>query len=450
VRLQGHLESCANCRERAALWRGLVPGMRLAIPAAPDAMTARRMQITVERELAQAMGPRPARRWAPLWIGSAAAVVAAAALVALWLRPAAAPPTGWVVAELHGTLAAGERPLARAATVPTGAVVALAAGGQAALQLGAATLAVDGPAHLVLEGSARDVKVRLLDGSLQAAVSHRHDNESFAVATSDLRVEVRGTRFRVTAGRFGSRVGVDEGRVLVSFTSDRSDRFLSAGESVATAGTALDDEAPVAPDSAPADVLDEPTTPAPAPLPTHSRAAGCGDAVRACQGTARTARASMRDGDPARALRLVTDTADAVDPRPACGAPLTACHDELRYLRAEALNQAGRLDDAIGAYRALDRRGAPAAMRQNALYAAARIEMRQARVSAARADFERALAAAPRGALCAEAMAGAMTSAQALGDGARARELARRYLEEFPGGLAAADAGRLASGAPLP
>ena len=89
-------------------------------------------------------------------------------------------------------------------------------------------------------------------------------------------------------------------------------------------------------------------------------------------------------------------------------------------------------------------------MRQNALYAAARIEMRQARVGAARADFERALAAAPRGALCAEAMAGAMTSAETVGDGARARELARRYLEEFPRGLAVGDARRLASGAPQP
>jgi TolA-binding protein len=439
VRLHGHLESCAHCRERAALWRGLAPGMRQATPAPPAAMAARRMQIAVERRLAEAMAPPRARRWAPVWIGSATLVVATAAL-ALWFRPAA-PPAGWVVAELQGALAAGEHALSRAAPIPTGSVVALAAGGQATLRLGGATLSVEGPTRLVLGGDGRQVSIRLLDGKLQAAVSHRQADESFAVVTRELRVEVRGTRFTVTAGAGGSRVSVEEGRVAVSF-ADGQTRLLSAGESAASAEIEAADETPPAP-------ADLPAQPTPGP-PQQGRASGCGDAARTCQSTARTARASMRDGDPTRALRLVADASDASESHPACGAPLAACRDELRYLRAEALSQAGRLDDAIGAFQALDRRGAPAAMRQNALYAAARIEMRQARVAAARADFERALAAAPRGALREEAMAGAMTSGETLGDKPRARELARRYLDEFPGGLAAADARRLLSGAPRP
>jgi outer membrane protein assembly factor BamD (BamD/ComL family) len=103
----------------------------------------------------------------------------------------------------------------------------------------------------------------------------------------------------------------------------------------------------------------------------------------------------------------------------------------------------------VAAYRALDRRAAPPAMRQNALYAAAQIQRRQGRLTAATADFERALAAAPRGALHEDALVGAMESARAGGDGARARALAARYLEEFPRGLAAATARMLAGdGAP--
>ena len=82
-------------------------------------------------------------------------------------------------------------------------------------------------------------------------------------------------------------------------------------------------------------------------------------------------------------------------------------------------------------------------MRQNALYAAAQIERRQGHLAAAAADFERALAAAPRGALHEEALVGAMESARAAGDTARARALAARYLEEFPRGLVAPAARKL-------
>ncbi len=83
-------------------------------------------------------------------------------------------------------------------------------------------------------------------------------------------------------------------------------------------------------------------------------------------------------------------------------------------------------------------------MRQNALYAAAQIERRRGRNQAARADYERAIGAAPRGALREEAFIGAMEAADAGGDRPRARALARRYLLEFPRGLATASASRLA------
>jgi len=54
VRLHAHLDGCADCRERAALWHALVPGMRALVPEPPDAMQARRMQLEVERRPAPA------------------------------------------------------------------------------------------------------------------------------------------------------------------------------------------------------------------------------------------------------------------------------------------------------------------------------------------------------------------------------------------------------------
>jgi hypothetical protein len=64
----------------------------------------------------------------------------------------------------------------------------------------------------------------------------------------------------------------------------------------------------------------------------------------------------------------------------------------------------------------------------------------------ARADYERALAVAPRGALAGESMLGAMDSAAALGDQAHAASLARRYLAAFPAGIGAARARRISGG----
>ena len=52
VRFHAHIEGCAACRERAALWRGLVPRLRDAVPPGPEAMATRRMQVEIERRLA--------------------------------------------------------------------------------------------------------------------------------------------------------------------------------------------------------------------------------------------------------------------------------------------------------------------------------------------------------------------------------------------------------------
>ena len=446
VRFHHHLEGCASCRERAALWRALTPGMRAVTPDAPDAMTARRMQIEVERRLVAQPSAAPPPRWRLVW-APALAVAAVAAIVAVRSRavpsPVAVSAVGYAaVSSSRGTFTVGGRAVSAGTRVAIDAPIAVAAGGAGELALdGGSTLRVEGPAELTLAGGARDAVVHLAGGRVSAHVARRQQGETFAVVTRDLRVDVRGTQFSVVASAAGSRVAVTEGRVEVRFADGRS-TFVNAGGSV-------DSAAPggVVPD----DVAAAEAAPALPPQPPSDRPPACADVTRACQVTARSVHGAMRGGDTQRAMRLIADggrDARAADTN-ACP-EIAPCQDELRYLRAEVLNQAGRFDDAIAAYHALDRRGAPPAMRQNALYAAAQIERRQGRLAAARADYERALAVTPRAALHEEALVGAMETASAAGDSARARALATRYLKEFPRGLAVATARQLADGGARP
>ena len=433
VRFHSHIEGCPACRERAALWRGLVPALRQAEPPGPDAMAIRRAQVEIERRLAGAAAAAPAQRWRPWW-APAFGLVAAAAVVAIWLRaggPTTAPVVGYAaVTSVRGGATIADAALAASARVPVGAPIVLPAGAVVELALdGGAALRVEGPARLALDGGARNVAVRLTDGRVDAAVAHRQPDDRFAVISRDARVEVRGTKFSVIAAATTTHVEVTEGQVAVELADGRT--------SLVSAGGSFDSTAP--------EEASAPETEAPSAADRSANAgSGCAEIVRTCQGTARAVRASMRGGDPDRALRMIADARHAARGGDAtCAGGAGACDDELRYLHAEALNQAGRLDDAVAAYRALDRRNAPSAMRQNALYAAAQIERRQGHPQAAMADFERALAAAPRGALHEDALVGAMESAKVSGNTAKARVLAGRYLEEFPRGLAAPSARRL-------
>jgi ferric-dicitrate binding protein FerR (iron transport regulator) len=401
------------------------------------------MQVEIERQLASLAAAAPPRRWRWIWAPSLLGLCGAAAALLLWFhRPHAqgARADGFAtVARVTGALTVDSRALSPSMTVPAGPTLALAAGSEADLAMARGTVVhVAGPAHIALGGTAAAVTVRLDDGALTAAVAHRLAGETFAVVTPDLRVEVRGTHFSVVRGAEGSRVHVDEGRVLVQYADGRT-RFVSTGESSDSVEPAVEPAAP--------GVAAPPTVEIEAPVP-HLMT--CASAMRVCRETTGSVRASMRGGDPARALRTLSERGRAtfeLDAR--CGGEeLGACADELRYLRAEALNQAGRLDEAIGAYRALDRRNAPPAMRQNALYAAAEIERRRGHDGEARLDYERALDVAPRGALRGEILIGAMETEKSAGDAGRASALARRYLGEFPNGLGAPTARRLAGGGP--
>ena len=462
MRFHAHLEGCAACRDRAALWRGLTPRLRAAEPAPPDPMAIRRMQLEIERQLARpaaieqaARVPTPTRWWTGRRLAFASLLTAAAAaLLVLSVRPArrvgpVEPAAYGAFTHASGRITLSGRSvgqpggLTATTRIWSGAPLALDAGAQAELALDrGATVQVAGPARLTLQGTAADVALHLDEGQVQVQVAHRRADETFAVITPDLRVEVRGTRFAVTATPHGSRVEVTEGRVAVRFPDGRS-VLVPAGKTVDSSAPMPDDA-----DGPPAVAREATALPAP---PSSLATLSCADAVRACRLTAQSVRDSMRKDDAPRALRALGDgDREAREATSRCGASMAACRDELGYLRAEALNQAGRAGDAIVAYRALDRRGAPAAMRQNALYAAAQLERQRGASARARVDYERALAAAPGGALGEESLVGAMETAHAAGEDARARAFAARYLRSFPGGQARQSAQRLLGGGAAP
>jgi anti-sigma factor RsiW len=426
--LHAHLETCADCRRRADEWGRLVPIMRGLAPPPPAPLRARRMEVEIERMLAQRPAPRRASA-ARLFAWGGLAVAAAAAIV-LVARPRGEPPAEVVhlsarVTSVVGAVHVAGTALRSGEALAVGAALDVDAAGVATLAVADSTLRLEGPASLVVRGEVNHVALELSRGTLVASVTHRTPGATFVVSTRDGRVEVRGTRFTVSAEPERSTVAVDEGRVAVFARG--AERSVSAGQRVAltTAGFV-------------AETVNEASAPVEAPPPAPCDATG-----PSCEATAQKARASMRAGDARRALRLVEGAIaarlDCVDAVGAAG-----CRDELRYLRAEALRQDGKFDAAVSAYKGLDHHGAPAAMRQNAFYAAAQLEQRLGRHAAARADFERALAAAPAGALREESLLGAMDSAAAAGEERRAVELAQRYLRDFPTGLGAGRARALA------
>jgi ferric-dicitrate binding protein FerR (iron transport regulator) len=429
--VHAHLEGCADCRRRAEEWRRLVPVMRGLAPPPLAPLRARRMELEIERLVAEpkARDRAPSRR-AFAWGGVAVAAAAAFLLIARWRGshgPALVSPLLPVrVTSVVGVAHVGAVAMRAGTLLDAGGELSVDLAGAATLEVAGASLKLDGPARLALAGDAAHVALDLPRGTLTAKVAHRAPGATFVVSTGQGRVEVRGTRFVVHSESDASTVAVDEGRVAV-FSRAGVERAVSAGERVALDATGFVERAPA------------PSTEAPSLAPAGAGLRPCAPAGPSCEVTASQARASMRAGDAARALRLVEgamasrlDCADA--------AASSGCHDELRYLRAEALRQDGRLEAAVAAYKALDAHGAPAAMRQNAFYAAAQLEQRLGRSGAARADFERALAAAPKGALREEALLGAMESAAAAGESRRAAALAARYLASFPAGLGAARA----------
>jgi TolA-binding protein len=300
-------------------------------------------------------------------------------------------------------------------------VLEIAAEGEAAFLVGrGAEVRLVGPGRVAFDGTPNAPRLRLDSGRVFVQVAHRQADESFLVATAHGRVEVKGTRFVVGYDTQGSYVHVDEGEVMAYRLGEAKPWAVAAGTTFS---------------------LKEEEAPAPTPLPAVQpvpEPQTCAKSTCADQGA--RARKAMRAGSPLRAVDIVDE---ALGKAESC-APTSRCLDELGYLRAEALRQAGRLDGAVAAFKSLNRASATRAMRQNALYAAAQLEQKLGRSQDARQSLERAYTAYPDGALSEEALAGLLDLLE--NTGADAKAAAERYLARFPQGVAAARARRILSG----
>jgi ferric-dicitrate binding protein FerR (iron transport regulator) len=418
--LDAHLAICPHCQQVYAMWSGALPRLRGLPTPELSAVSLRRMENEVLRQLPGTAAPRARRT---LWLALAAGFLLLAGVGALALRTPTSPAfariqTMWGHVTLSGAA------MTPGADMGPGAVLEIAAAGEASFLVGrAAEVRLFGPGEVAFDGTAGSPRLRLSSGRLAVHIAHRRAGESFTVATAHGRVEVRGTRFVVGYEAQGSYVHVDEGEVLAFRTGTAAPFVVKAGETFSFTVT----------------------SPEPAPAPTEAPPAEVAPRVcpkSSCSEAGARARKAMRRGNPGRAIEVVDEAlGQAAD----C-APGSRCLDELGYLRAEALRQAGRLEAAVSAYRSLDRPGATRAMRQNALYAAAQLERRLGRAADARRSFEHAYAAHPGGALAEEALAALLEMLEPGSQDAHAA--AERYLGRYPQGMAAGRARRILSGAP--
>jgi len=329
----GHAARCPDC-DALRRARPRVRELLDALPdGAPDELSARRLRARlVSSALRREAAPRP--RWA-----FAAVAVAAALALVVGLRVARAPA--------GDALGPGES------------------------RLGVAGALRPSPGAVwSLRDERGDTRVLLDDGAVTLRVRRRRAGERFRVVLRDAEVEVRGTRFEVTA-RGGSlrAVRVEEGLVAVRRRGD-AELLLAAGSRfVAPEVTPPPEprrEAPVTPPTVVADAA--PRRPvAPAPDPGREFRAG---ALAHVRGDHATAAAALG--------RFLTSSAPN-DPR----------REDARYVRVLALRGVGREEEAAAeAWRYL--REFPAGLR------CAETASWLARSLAARGDCEGAARAAMR------------------------------------------------------
>jgi ferric-dicitrate binding protein FerR (iron transport regulator)/TolA-binding protein len=414
--MDAHLAICPHCKQTFAAWTSALPRLRSLDTDGISAVSLRRMESDILRDLHGKARPRSRRA---LVFALAAGLVLVTGVGLLAHRSAAPQPFAHIQT-LWGRVTLSGVAMTKGAAMGPGGVLEIASEGEAAFLVGQdAEVRLVGPGRVAFDGTTKAPRLRLDGGRIFVQVAHRQADESFQVTTAHGRVEVKGTRFVVGYGAQGSYVHVDEGEVMAYRLGESKPWAVGAGSTFL-----LKAEEPPAPSSQPAmDPVPDPGT--------------C--AKSTCSDEAARARKAMRAGNPSRAIDIVDAALGKVDN---C-APTSRCLDELGYLRAEGLRQAGRLDGAVAAFKSLNRAGATRAMRQNALYAAAQLERKLGREEDARQSLERAYAAYPEGALSEEALAGLFDLHVSMGLDARAA--AERYLARFPQGISAARARRILS-----
>jgi TolA-binding protein len=294
-RIETHIERCPRCTSQCASLRRLVNQAQGL--AAPAEMTVDARRAIGARLLATAPAPRPWRGWPGVLAGVPA--IALLVVAGIW--------------GTRGTWRAAAPPVSResAAQPVTGA--------PAGPRSRAAVRAI-GAARFTRVKLPPDDVLRLDDGTIVLEVAPLPSGERFRVTTEDAEVEVRGTRFQVTASRGKlTQVTVTSGHVEVRAAGggrvvlDPGDEWVSGVGEINGRG-ATPKEAPETPVSRPGEAE---SAGQPIGRPVRSRLAhgGAGGAPVAAPSTPRqAARASfdrawavLRQGDAPRAAALFAE-----------------------------------------------------------------------------------------------------------------------------------------------
>jgi TolA-binding protein len=287
--VEGHIESCPRCTSRCASLRSLVKQAQgLAVPAE---MTEDARRAIAARLLATGPAPRARLRWPVVVVGVPAAAVAVAALV-------------WTT-----------RPAWRAPAPPqstAGPVMGAPDGARSR-----ATVRAIGAARYTRVQAPPDDVLRLDDGTIVLEVAPLPSGERFRVTTEDAEVEVRGTRFQVSASR-GKLTGVTvaSGRVEVRSAGggrvvlDPGDEWVSGTGEVNDRG-AISQEA----ESKAAESMSKPTRPPGLSRPRRARAesalvdpaAAPSIPLRAAHASFDLAWSLLRQGDARQAAALFAE-----------------------------------------------------------------------------------------------------------------------------------------------
>lgn len=286
-RIDAHLAGCADC---AQAWASLAALSALG-QQMPAELPAPRQVESVRTQLLAQAGAAPARR-SPAWIAVAAALVLGLATWTLW------PPARAPVASIEGATA-----------------------------------------DYAVRHEAGVERVALRDGRISIEVAHLPADQRFVVQTADAEIEVRGTRFSVSAeaGRL-QRVEVVDGRVEVR----------RVGHETLTLEAAQSWEASAPPPVAP---------------PTSAPATASPTRVQQPESTAQRPSSTPARSAPKRVPGARTRAPETVEPKPVAAASTPARSPQTEQFEAgwRAL-RAGDFDEAAGAFSAAARlRGSLAA-----------------------------------------------------------------------------------------
>ncbi len=250
--LQQHAQSCLQCRTAGAELEALSRLARALPAAAPDQLAARRMRARVVGSALLGDRPEPLGGW-----GLRVAFGALGALVLVGLG---------AFARHHNAPRVAARP--PPAEAPRPSAPRPAEGEPRRVELGGAGwLWPADDARVLVRSVGPDTRIDLWHGAITLEVRRRSAGQRFVVHLRDAEVEVRGTRFTVTAesGRL-ARVDVVEGLVAVRHAGDPerllgpdAHLLLPARETETVETETVDTaEAPTAPPEPPAEVSPRP------------------------------------------------------------------------------------------------------------------------------------------------------------------------------------------------